>query len=192
LSGFLITIFVIGVAMNNSTGGSVAAARLNDDQLHENAGKYLTFRLAEEEYGLAILKVKEIIGLLSITHMPRTPQHIRGIINLRGRVIPVMDLRVKFGMEATEDTSETCIIVVDISRRNRTVHMGILVDSVSEVLDIAASEIEDSPKFGDGVDTDFIKGMGKTRDRVIMLLDIDKVVVGDDLALAVEAAESSN
>jgi purine-binding chemotaxis protein CheW len=159
---------------------------------HEKSGKYLTFRIGNEGYGLEILRVKEIIGLLTITKMPRTPDYIRGVINLRGKVIPVMDLRAKFGMSATEWTAETCIIVVDISRDDRTVHMGILVDGVSEVLDITADRIEDSPEFGDSVDTDYIKGMGKIRERVIMLLDIDKVVMRDDLKLAVKTADSTD
>ncbi|MFC1614381.1 chemotaxis protein CheW, partial [Gemmatimonadota bacterium] len=146
------------------------------------AGKYLTFKLANEEYGLEILKVREIIGLMDITKVPRTPDNIRGVINLRGKVIPVMDLRVKFLMEETEDTNETCIIVVDVARGDRSVLMGTLVDSVSEVLDIAAEEIEDAPSFGTNVNTDFILGMGKTRDKVIILLDIDEVMASEDLS----------
>jgi purine-binding chemotaxis protein CheW len=146
------------------------------------AGKYLTFKLANEEYGLEILKVREIIGLMEITKVPRTPDYIRGVINLRGKVIPVMDLRVKFLMEKTEDTNETCIIVVDVTRGDHSVLMGTLVDSVSEVLDIAAGEIEDAPSFGTDVNTDFILGMGKTRDKVIILLDIDQVMASEDLS----------
>ncbi len=178
--------------MQNETAGATASAADNDQRQREHAGKYLTFRLANEEYGLEIIKVEKIIGLLSITQMPRTPIHIRGVINLRGRVIPVMDLRVKFGMEATEDTSETCIIVVEIDHGERTVRMGILVDSVSEVLDIAASEIEETPEFGADVNTDFIQAMGKTRDRVIMLLEINKVLGGDDIALAGKTTEQAD
>ena len=155
----------------------------------EMAGKYLTFKLVNEEYGLEILKVKEIIGLMSITHVPRTPDYIRGVINLRGKVIPVVNLRTKFGMEETEDTSETCIIVMDVSRKDRSFLMGILVDSVSEVLDIAAGDIEDSPSFGEDVNTEFILGMGKTKDRVIILLGIDQVLSSEDLELVKTAGD---
>ncbi len=142
----------------------------------DRAGKYLTFKLASEEYGLEILKVREINGLMDITAIPRTPKFIRGVINLRGKVIPVVDLRAKFGLEATEDTEETCIIVVDVARDNDAVQIGILVDTVSEVLDIGAEDIEDAPSFGAGVDTDFILGMGKIGQKVVMLLDVDKVL----------------
>jgi purine-binding chemotaxis protein CheW len=151
------------------------------------AGKYLTFSLNQEEYGLEILKVKEIIGLMNITKIPRTPQNIRGVINLRGKVIPVMDLRLKFGMEAVKDTAERCIIVVDALMKNNSVLMGILVDSVSEVMDIAAAEIENSPSFGTDVDTDFILGIGKSKDKVILLLDIDKILHAKTAILAVTA-----
>lgn len=142
------------------------------------AGKYLTFSLAGEEYGLEILKVREIIGLMDITAVPRTPQFVRGVINLRGKVIPVIDLRAKFTMPTAEITDETCIIVVCVG----SVEMGILVDKVSEVLDVAASEIEDTPSFGVNINTDFILGMGKASSKVIILLDIDKVMTGAEIA----------
>ncbi len=147
------------------------------------AGKYLTFRLAQEEYGLEILKVREIIGLMDITKVPKTPHDIRGVINLRGKVIPVLDLRLKFGMDAIEDTEETCIIVVDIASEDGSILMGILVDAVSEVLDIQSQEIEDSPTFGADVDTRFILGIGKVKNTVKILLDIDRVLTGVDVAL---------
>ncbi|MCE5272243.1 chemotaxis protein CheW [bacterium] len=143
-------------------------------------GKYLTFRLGEEYYGLAILKVREIIGLMDITRMPRTPEYIRGVINLRGKVIPVMGLRDRFGMQRIEDDEQTCIVVVDILLSGRSVLMGILVDGVSEVLDIQVDEIEDSPEFGAGVETEVILGIAKARERVIMLLDIDRVLSSED------------
>jgi purine-binding chemotaxis protein CheW len=139
-------------------------------------GKYLTFKLGAEEYGLDILKVREIIGLMPITAVPRTPGFIRGVINLRGRIVPVVDLRVKFGMPRVEDTELTCIIVVDVAQGGGTVNTGILVDTVSEVLDIAASEIEAAPEFGAAVRTDFILGMAKHKDSVKMLLGIDEVL----------------
>ena len=143
----------------------------------ERAGKYLTFSLAGEEYGLEILKVREIIGLMDITAVPRTPEFVKGVINLRGKVIPIVDLRLKFNMQSVEKTEETCIIVVDVGN----VEMGVIVDKVSEVLDIAAEEIEDSPSFGVDVNTDFILGMGKAGGRVTILLDISKVLTGDDI-----------
>jgi purine-binding chemotaxis protein CheW len=140
-------------------------------------GKYLTFVLGEEAYGLAILKVREIIGLMEITGVPQSPPFIKGVINLRGKVIPVIDLRLKFGMEEAIPTEETCIIVVDLVGAQ----MGILVDTVSEVLDIAAGEIEPSPAFGSRIDTDFIMGMGKSKGDVKILLDIDRVLSTEEL-----------
>ncbi len=154
----------------------------------ERAGKYLTFRLAAEEYGLEILKVREIIGLMDITKVPRTPQYIRGVINLRGKVIPVLDLRSKFDMEVKEDTEETCIIVVDVAGEQGSTLMGILVDAVSEVLDIQANEIEDAPAFGIGVDTRFILGIGKVKNSVKILLDIDRVLTNVDISIMESAA----
>ena len=144
-------------------------------------GKYLTFALAHEEYGLEILKVREIIGYMDITAVPQTPHHVKGVINLRGQVIPVVDLRAKFGMDTAEVTEETCIIVVEIVQGTRNFQTGIVVDHVQEVLDIAGGDIEDAPQFGSSVDTDFILGMGKIGDTVKILLDIDKVLSGDDL-----------
>ena len=145
-------------------------------------GKYLTFALAHEEYGLEILKVREIIGYMDITAVPQTPHHVKGVINLRGQVIPVVDLRAKFGMDTTDVTEETCIIVVEITQDDRNFQTGIVVDHVQEVLDIASGDIEDAPQFGSSVDTDFILGMGKIGDSVKILLDIDKVLAGLDLS----------
>jgi purine-binding chemotaxis protein CheW len=140
------------------------------------AGKYLTFRLAAEEYGLKILKVREIIGLMPITKMPEAPSYVRGIINLRGRVIPVLELRARFSMEPIPDTEQTCIIVVDLSSDGRSTLMGILVDAVSEVLDIKEDEIQDPPSMGGDRECDFIHGIGKVKGGVKILLDIDKVI----------------
>jgi purine-binding chemotaxis protein CheW len=140
------------------------------------AGKYLTFALDNEEYGLEILKVREIIGFMQITAVPRTPAHVKGVINLRGQVIPVVDLRLKFGMNAAEVTEETCIIVVEIHQSNQKFQTGIVVDHVQEVLDIAGENIEESPQFGSNVDINFILGMGKVNGSVKILLDIDKVL----------------
>lgn len=152
------------------------------------AGKYLTFRLAAEEYGLEILKVQEIIQMQPITRVPRTPQFVRGVINLRGKVIPVVDLRLKFGIESTQDTERTCIIVVQIHHSENVLVMGIIIDEVREVLDIPAPSIEESPTIGSQVDTDFIMGMGKIGTAVKILLDIDKVLSIQELSGIKEAA----
>jgi purine-binding chemotaxis protein CheW len=139
-------------------------------------GKYLTFMLAEETYGIGILKVKEIIGMMPITSVPRTPEFVKGVINLRGKVIPVVDLRLKFTMDAADYTDRTCIIVVEIDSDTGTVLIGIVVDAVSEVLNIKAEEIEETPAFGSKLNTDYILGMAKMEGGVKILLDIDKVL----------------
>ena len=149
-------------------------------------GKYLTFALGREEYGLEILKVREIIGYMDVTVVPRTPPHVRGVINLRGQVISVVDLRAKFGMNEAAQTEQTCIIVVDISRDGRRVNIGIVVDRVSEVLNIAEENTEDAPAFGAGIDTSFIRGMGKIGGSVKILLDIDEVLDADEDAVSLE------
>lgn len=148
-----------------------------DQGMVELAGKYLTFKLAGEEYAIEILKVKEIIGLMDITEVPRLPMYVRGVINLRGKVIPVVDLRTKFGLASTEDTEETCIIVIDVAQDEQSTMTGILVDTVSEVLDIAAEQIEAPPSFGVSVDTEFIMGMGKIGESVKILLDVVKALL---------------
>jgi purine-binding chemotaxis protein CheW len=135
-------------------------------------GKFLTFFLAGEEYGIEILKVQEIIGMMNITMVPNTPPFIKGVINLRGKVIPIIDLRQKFGMAAVEQTDETCIIVVQA----QGVEMGIVVDRVSEVLDIAGDDIDETPSFGTEVEMDYLLGIAKSGGQVKLLLDIDKVL----------------
>lgn len=135
-------------------------------------GKFLTFFLADEEYGIQILKVQEIIGMMNLTTVPRTPSFIRGVMNLRGKVITVVDLRLKFGMPPIEQTESTCIVVVQA----QGVEMGLVVDQVSEVLNIASSDIDDAPSFGTDVETDYLLGVAKCEGRVKLLLDIDKVL----------------
>lgn len=152
------------------------------------AGKYLTFRVASEEYGLQILKVREIIGLMEITPVPRTPSFVRGVINLRGRIIPVISLRSKFDLPSVEDTEETCIIVVDVRRNNNVIQMGIVVDSVSEVLDISGADIDATPAFGTSCDTEYILGMAKAKGSVKILLNIERVLTDGDLEAIVDAA----
>lgn len=146
------------------------------------AGKYLTFKLADEEYGLEILKVQEIIRMQTVTRVPRTPDYVRGVLNLRGKVIPVIDLRSKFSMETQEDTDKTCIIVVQVSGGEQRIVMGVIIDEVREVLDIGADCIEDTPSFGASINTEFIIGIGKVGDNVKMLLDIDKVLTATEVA----------
>lgn len=153
------------------------------------SGKYLTFVLSGEEYGLEILSVREIIGLMNITSVPRTPDYVKGVINLRGKVIPVIDLRLKFGMAEAEHTEETCIIVVTV----RNVEMGVIVDCVSEVQNISAEQIEPPPAFGTGVETSYILGISKVEDKVTILLDIEDIlgiVELDEASAAVEASVS--
>lgn len=145
------------------------------------AGKFMTFKLADEEYGLEILKVREIIGMMEITRVPRTKPYIRGVINLRGKVHPVVDLRLKLGMEQTEATDQTVIIVVQFSSATQDHVMGIIVDEVLEVLNITDEQIEPPPDFGAGtLDSDFILGVGKAAERVIFLLDIGKVLGAEE------------
>jgi len=151
-------------------------------------GKYLTFSLAGEEYGIGILKIKEIIGMMAITTVPRTPAFVKGVINLRGKVIPVVDLRLKFGMEEMGYTERTCIIVVEIAGQGGSVLIGIVVDSVSEVLNIKATDIEETPTFGARLDTDYILGMAKMNGGVKILLDIDRVLSEKDITLLDKAA----
>jgi purine-binding chemotaxis protein CheW len=154
----------------------------------EREGKYLTFGLAGEEYGIGILKVKEIIGMMSITTVPQTPEFVRGVINLRGKVIPVMDLRLRFGMNPIEYTDRTCIIVVEITGDTGTIQVGVVVDSVSEVLNINADSIEDTPTFGTNLNTEYILGMAKMEGGVKILLDIDRVLKQGEIAVLEEAA----
>jgi purine-binding chemotaxis protein CheW len=140
------------------------------------SGKYLTFTLGAEEFGLQILKVREIIGYMDITAVPRAPHDVRGVINLRGQVVPIVDMRTRFGMDAVEVTDQTCIIVVEVKAGRQRFHIGIIVDKVCEVLDIDGKDIEPTPQFDGGVDTSFILGMGKIGSAVKILLDIDKVL----------------
>jgi len=146
-------------------------------QLAQHAGKYLTFELAGEKYGLEILKVREIIALMNITKVPRMPDFVKGVINLRGKVLPVFDLRLKFGMPAAEKTHETCIIIVKVE----SIETGLIVDKVLEVLNIAEEDLDDRPSFGADVDTEFILGLAKTNEKVTILLDISKVLTNEDI-----------
>ena len=154
----------------------------------EREGKYLTFSLDREEYGIGILKVKEIIRMIQITPLPQTPDYVKGVINLRGKVIPVMDLRVRFGIGAAGYAERTCIVVVEINSTSGKLHIGLVVDSVSEVVNIKNSEIDDTPTFGTTLDTAYILGMAKMAGGVKILLDIDRVLSAAEMELLGEAA----
>ncbi len=142
------------------------------------AGKYLTFTLGQESYGVQVLKVREIIRLMEITAVPQMPDYIKGVINLCGKIVPVVDLRLKFGLAKTEDTERTCIVVVQVAHAGGTrSNIGVIVDAVEEVVNLAASEIEDVPDFGSQLQTDYLLGMAKLKGVVKTLLDIDKMLV---------------
>ena len=143
------------------------------------AGKYLTFALAQEEYGVPVLKVREIIKMMDITGVPQVPSHVKGVINLRGKVIPIVDLRLKFNLPTQDYTERTCIIVVEVDLQARRVMLGMIVDYVSEVLNISNDEIEPMPDFGERVDTEFMHGVAKIKGSVKLLLDLDKVLSAD-------------
>jgi purine-binding chemotaxis protein CheW len=145
-------------------------------------GKYLTFSLCGEEYGIVILKIKEIIGLMNITSVPQTPDYVKGVINLRGKVIPVVDLRLRFGMEAEDYTERTCIIVVEIKKETAVMMVGVVVDSVSEVLSIANEDVDNTPMFGANVNTQYILGMAKMDGGVKILIDINKVFTEEEIS----------
>lgn len=166
--------------------GTRQAAALSENAGCERDHKYLTFKLASEEYGVEILKVREIIGVMDITAVPRMPVYMKGVINLRGRVIPVVDLRLRFGLKEIEHTEQTCIIVVDVGRV-----ISIVVDSVSEVLDIKGENISPPPSIGGSVDTSFILGMGKVDESVTILLDIDKVLTPDELQVVASVSHTT-
>jgi purine-binding chemotaxis protein CheW len=158
----------------------MSSAVLAEDRQTKRGGKYLTFALGHEEYGLEILKVREIIGYMDITAVPRTPPEVKGVINLRGQVISVVDLRAKFAMTPAERTDQTCIIVVETRTPDgRKLSTGLIVDRVSEVLSINADQIEPAPEFGPALENHFILGMGKIAQSVKILLDIDRVLGGD-------------
>lgn len=150
--------------------------------------KFLTFSLADEEYGIGILKIKEIIGLMPITSVPQTPEFVKGVINLRGKVIPVLDLRLRFSLPPLEYTERTCIIVVEVEGKAGIITMGIVVDSVSEVLPVKPDDIEQAPSFGTKVDTTYIQGIAKTGGGVKILLDIDKILTTEELEMIQEKA----
>lgn len=162
----------LSVLPNESTPAARTDAR---------AGKYLTFQLGNEEFGIRVLKVREIMGLQDITSVPQTPVYVKGVINLRGKVVPVIDLRLKFGLDPAEYTQRTCIIVAQLNGDSGALLMGVVVDGVSEVLTLTGSEIEDTPDFGENAASDYLLGMAKVKGKVKILLDIDRVLSTQEL-----------
>ncbi len=158
---------------------------LKEKDISSHEGKFLTFVLGKEEYGVEILKVREIMGIMEITPVPQTPDYMKGVINLRGKVIPIIDLRLKFTMPEVEHTKETCIVVAEVG----ATQVGVIVDSVSEVTDIKGEDIEEAPSFGQEIDTSFIMGLGKTKKKIVILLDIEKVLTTDELKMVEQIAK---
>ncbi|MDH4226786.1 MAG: chemotaxis protein CheW [Deltaproteobacteria bacterium] len=152
-----------------------------------SGGKFLSFQLFGEEYAVEVLRVREIIGIIDITPVPQTPDFVKGVINLRGKVIPVIDLRLRFGLKETSYTEETCIIVVDV----KNVLMGVIIDTVLEVLDIKSDDIDPAPSFGVKVRTDYIYGMCKTGKKAKILLDIERVLSAEELHMVEELSGSA-
>jgi purine-binding chemotaxis protein CheW len=146
--------------------------------------QFLTFKLADEVFALDITKVREVLDFTTVTKVPRTPDFMRGVINLRGSVVPVVDLRLKFGMSRTEQTVNTCVIIAEVKVDGETSVLGALADSVQEVMDLGAADISAAPKIGTKLRTEFIRGMGKQNDRFVIILDIDKVFSTSELAVA--------
>jgi purine-binding chemotaxis protein CheW len=149
--------------------------------------QYLTFKLDEERFALDVAKVREILDFTTITRVPQTPAFMKGVINLRGSVVPVIDMRLKFGMSETEKTVNTCIVVVEVEFESETLILGALADSVQEVVEMEPDQIEPTPRIGTRLDTDFIRGMGKRDDNFIMILDIDKIFTSDEIRMTQEA-----
>ena len=155
-----------------------------------DTNQYLTFRLGEERYAIDVSKVKEVLELVSITRVPKTPEFMKGVINLRGSVVPVIDLRLKFDLDELEDTVDTCIIVLEIELEDETIVIGAVADSVQEVIELTPENIEPAPKIGTRLNTDFLNGMGKYDDKFLMVLNIDKVFTSEDLSVLQEGQKT--
>ena len=155
-----------------------------------DTNQYLTFTLGEEKYAIDVSKVKEVLELVSITRVPKTPEFMKGVINLRGSVVPVIDLRLKFDLDELEDTVDTCIIVLEIKLEDETIVIGAVADSVQEVIELTPENIEPAPKIGTRLNTDFLNGMGKYNDKFLMVLNIDKVFTSEDLSVLQECQKT--
>ena len=160
-----------------------------EDNKHGEVQQYLTFRLAEEIFGINVLQVKEILDLPQVTKVPRTPDFMLGVINLRGSVVPVIDMRNKFGLDNAESTRDTCVIVLEIEGQDENLVVGAQADSVLEVVDLAESEVEPAPSIGTSLDIEFIRGMGKVGDNFVILLNLGKICSGDEFAVLQQAEE---
>jgi purine-binding chemotaxis protein CheW len=180
-------------ANTKPTAASAAVAAAN-----EQTQQYLTFVLAGEIFAMGILAIKEIIEFATLTEVPMMPEYVRGVINLRGSVVPVIDLSVRFGKPSSQVTKRTCIVIIEIVSRARQTHgpaerhvVGVVVDAVNAVLDIPGSEIEPPPAFGASIRTDFIQGMGKVNGKFVILLDVDHVLAADEMQVLTEAQETA-
>ena len=161
-----------------------------DSVVKDLEGKYLTFTLSGEQYGIHILKVQEIIGVMHITRVPQSPKYLRGVINLRGKIIPVVDLREKFGLESVSYDDKTCILVVDVTVSDKRISVGIVVDTVSEVAHFSGEDLEPAPDYGLTLSTQFIRGMGRSHDgHVVILIDIEMVLADSPAAKFFKAQE---
>jgi len=159
----------------------LASVEEAEAKMDARAGKYLVFQLGKEEYGIQVLKVREIMGIQDITAVPQTPAYLKGVINLRGKVIPVVDLRLKFNLEEIPYTGRTCIIVIQVRSHSGPLMIGIVVDGVTDVLNLASADIEDTPDFGRTANTPYLLGLAKIKGAVKILLDIDQVLGGSDV-----------
>ena len=157
-----------------------------------NSQQYVTFCLAEELFGVEVSRSREILSVISVTSVPQTPDYMLGVINLRGQVVPVIDMRLKLGLAAADETQDTCIIVVEVLVDGEPIVVGALADAVREVLEIKSDAIEPPPRLGTRLNTEFIKGMGKVDEEFLILLDIDKIFNSDELALVQEIAEETD
>lgn len=153
--------------------------------------QYLTFKLAEEVFAVEVDRVQEILEFPAVTKIPRTPEFMRGVINVRGSVVPIVDLRLKFGMEETEDTIDTCIVVMEVVMEGETVVLGAIADSVDEVIDQQPDQVEPPPRIGTNLNTEFIKGMGKRDDHFIIILDIDRIFSAEEITMVREAEKGA-
>ncbi len=157
------------------------------DTNETTAEQYLSFKIGEELFAVDVAKVREVLEIMPITKIPRAPEFMKGVINVRGTVVPVVDLRIKFGMDEAEDTVDTCIVVMEVEMETETIVLGTKVDAVEEVVDLDSDQIEPAPKIGTHLNTEFIKGIGKREDKFIILLDIDKMFSSEELSLVREA-----
>lgn len=173
----------------NQPTDMTAPSTAPDGQPRSEQGQYLTFMLGKEVFAIGILSIKEILEYGQVTAVPMMPDFIRGVINLRGAVVPAVDLAARFGGRPTEITKRTCIVIVEVTSEDRQVELGIVVDAVSAVLEISDTEIEGAPSFGAKIRTDFIKGMGKVDGKFVIILDVDKVLSVEDMTMVSRASE---